>query len=202
MLEQVALRGGILIFTKLVTGLGTLAYATHQICLNILSLSFTPGQAFGIAASTLSGRSLGAEEPDLAEDYIHKCSRIGALIASLMGVTFFFFGSVIAGFYTNSQEVVDQSANILRLVAIIQPFQSSQLIIAGGLRGAGDTVWTLIATFIGVLGIRVAFAWYFVKVLGLGLMGAWMAIFIDQFIRWIIISLRFRTNRWKYITLR
>ena len=202
MLEQVALRGGILIFTKLVTGLGTLAYATHQICLNILSLSFTPGLAFGIAASTLSGRSLGAEEPDLAEDYIHKCSRIGALIASLMGVTFFFFGSVIAGFYTNSQEVVDQSANILRLVAIIQPFQSSQLIIAGGLRGAGDTVWTLIATFIGVLGIRVAFAWYFVKVLGLGLMGAWMAIFIDQFIRWIIISLRFRTNRWKYITLR
>ena len=53
-LEQVALRAGILMFTRIVASLGTVAYATHQIGINILSLSFTPGQAFGIAASTLT----------------------------------------------------------------------------------------------------------------------------------------------------
>lgn len=202
LLEQLALRGGILIFTKVVTSLGTLAYATHQICLNILSLSFTPGQAFGIAASTLAGRSLGAEKPDLAEDYIHQCSRIGAFISTIMAIALFFFGSFVTGLYTNSEEVVLQSSTILKLIAFIQPFQISQLITAGGLRGAGDTVWTLVATFVGVLGIRIIFAYYFVMILGWGLIGAWLAIVIDQFVRWLVISFRFKTNKWKYITIR
>ena len=201
-LEQIAMRVGILTFSKIIANLGTVPYATHQISINILSLSFTPGQAFGISASTLCGRSLGAEESDLAEKYIKECSRIGAFIAFVMGIVFFFFGGTIAGLYTKNQEVIKQSGTILKLVAFIQPFQCTQLVLAGGLRGAGDTVWTLISTFIGILLIRVVLAFYFVKVLGLGLIGAWSAIFIDQFLRWIMISLRFRTSKWKYISLR
>lgn len=201
-LEQIAMRAGILLFTKIIASLGTVAYATHQIAVNILSLSFTPGQSFGIAASTLSGRSLGEENSDLAEKYIKQCSRIGALISFIMAVGFFFLGGQIAGLYTSNQEVINEASRVLKLIAFIQPFQSYQLIIAGGLRGAGDTVWTLISTFIGILVIRVALAYYFVLVLGLGLMGAWMAIFIDQFMRWVMINLRFRTGKWKYISIR
>ena len=201
-LEQVALRAGILIFTKLVASLGTIAYATHQICINILNLSFTPGQAFGISASTLTGRSLGAKNADLAEDYIKESGRIGAVISICMGGLFFLFGPLVTSLYTNSSEVVFEASSILKLVAFIQPFQTSQLITSGGLRGAGDTIWTLVSTFIGVLGIRIAFAYYFVIVLGMGLKGAWLSILIDQLVRWLLIRIRFKTNRWKYITIR
>ncbi|MDR7870462.1 MAG: MATE family efflux transporter [Tissierellaceae bacterium] len=201
-LEQIAMRVGILIFTKIIASLGTVAYATHQIAINILSLSFTPGQSFGIAASTMSGRSLGAGDSDLAEKYVKECSKIGSFISFLMAGLFFFFGAQIAGLYTSNNEVINEAASVLKLIAFIQPFQSSQLILAGGLRGAGDTVWTLISTFIGILLIRVILAYYFVIVLEVGLIGAWLAILIDQFMRWIMINLRFRTDKWKYITLR
>lgn len=201
-LEQVALRTGILMFTRLVAGLGTVAYATHQIGINILSLSFTPGQAFGIAASTLTGRSLGEENPELAENYIKQCNRIGVIISLGMSVIFFFFGPLVAMLYTNSSEVVSSAGNILKLMAFIMPFQGSQLITAGGLRGAGDTIWTLISTFIGILGVRLVLAYIFVRVLNLGLMGAWYAILTDQAIRWFLIRGRFKTNKWKYITIR
>lgn len=201
-LEQVAMRFGILLFVKIVASLGTIAFATHNISLNILSLSFTPGQAFGIAAATLAGRSLGARKPDLAERYINSCSKIGAVFSTGMAVIFFFFGGAIASLYTNNQEVIEQAAQILKLVAIIQPFQTSQLILAGGLRGAGDTIWTLISTFIGILVIRVLLAYFFVKVLSMGLIGAWLAILIDQFSRWILITYRFKTDKWKYIKIK
>lgn len=196
------MRVGILIFTRLIASLGTVAYATHQIAVNILSLSFTPGQAFGIAASTLSGRSLGQDDPDLAEKYVKQCARTGSLFAFIMAGVFFFLGGQIAGLYTKNQDVINEAASVLRLIAFIQPFQSYQLILAGGLRGAGDTVCPLISTFIGILLIRVGLAFYFVKGLGMGLFGAWLAIFIDQFFRWIMIGHRFRTDNWKYITIR
>lgn len=200
--EQLAMRAGMLAFTKIIASLGTVAYATHQICISILNLSFTPGQAFGISASTLTGRSLGEEEPDKAEAYIKMCMKIGAIIAAGMGVLFFLYGPFIAGLYTDNQEVVVQAGKILKLVAFIQPFQCSQLIIAGGLRGAGDTVWTLISTFLGILVIRLIFAYLFVIKMGMGLQGAWLAVLVDQGIRWAFISIRFRTNNWKYITIR
>jgi putative MATE family efflux protein len=201
-LEQIAFRVGVLIFVRIVSSLGTVAFATHQICLNILSLSFTPGQAFGIAASSLTGRSLGEEDPDRAEEYIKTSGKIGAIIAAAVGVIFFFFGSFIASLYTKNPEVIKEASQILKVMAFVQPFQSSQLIIAGGLRGAGDTVWTLVAIFFSVLIVRVALAHLFIRVLGLGLIGAWYAMFCDQFVRWALIKLRFKTNKWKYISIR
>ena len=41
--------------------------AAHQIALNILSFSITPGMALGIAALTLVGQSLGAGDVALAD---------------------------------------------------------------------------------------------------------------------------------------
>lgn len=201
-LEQIAFRVGILIFAKLIASLGTVAYATHQISINILNLSFTPGQSFGIAGSTLTGRSLGAQNPDLAENYINESKNIGALIAAIMGVMFFFFGEYVIRLYTDAPEVISEGTKILKLMAFIMPFQTSQLIISGGLRGAGDTVWTLVSTLIGVVFIRLILSYYFVLVLDIGLFGAWLAVLVDQFIRWILIVIRFKTNKWKYITIR
>lgn len=200
--EQIALRLGLLLFVRTVASLGTVAYATHNIVINILNLSFTPGQAFGTAASTLTGRSLGAGDSDLAEKYIKVCSRVGVGVSIFLAAILFLFGGQVAGLYTNNQEVITEATDILKLVALIQPFQISQLTLSGGLRGAGDTIWTLISTFIGILIIRVALSYYFVKVALMGLIGAWIAVFIDQFIRWILITVRFRSNKWKDIEIR
>ncbi len=201
-LEQIAFRAGILIFVRIVSSLGTVAYATHQICLNISGLTFTPGQAFGIAASSLVGRSLGADDSDKAEEYIKTSRKIGTIIAVAIGILFFFFGSAVASLYTKDPVVINQAAKILKIIAIMQPFQSSQLVISGGLRGAGDTVWTLVAIFFSVLVVRVALAHFFINILELGLIGAWYAMFCDQLVRWALITLRFKTDKWKYISIR
>ncbi|MDF2700048.1 MAG: efflux family protein [Haloplasmataceae bacterium] len=200
--EQLVLRLGILIFVKIVGGLGTVAIATHQIALSILGLSFQPGQAFGIAASALIGRSLGKKDLAIAEDYGKETRRIGTLISTFMALIFFFFGKYIVALYTNDQAIIDGASLVLKIIAIVQPFQSSQLILVGGLRGAGDTVWPLVSTFIGVLGFRVGLAIVFVNLLGLGLVGAWYAVFSDQFVRWLLVYFRFKTGKWKYIKLR
>ena len=128
--------------------------------------------------------------------------KIGSIISSTVAVIFFFFGSHIVSLYTKNPEIIREASTVLKIIAFVQPFQSSQLIISGGLRGAGDTVWTLVATFVGVMIIRVLLAYLFVRVLGMGLIGAWIATFVDQFTRWIVIYLRFRTNKWKFITIR
>lgn len=201
-LEQMVLRTGVLIFVKIVAGLGTVIYASHQIALNILSLSFQPGQAFGIAASALVGRTLGECELLKAEAYAKETRKIGSIISTFMAVILFFFGAQIVGLYSNDPRIIQNSSIALKIIALVQPFQSSQLILAGGLRGAGDTFWPLVGTFVGTILIRLGLAHVFVNILGYGLAGAWLAVFADQLVRWLFVYARFRTGKWKYIKIR
>ena len=201
-LEQISLRVGIVLFARIVASLGTVTFAAHQICLSILGLSFNPGQAFGIAASALVGQSLGAEQPTKAQEYAQETRKIGSVVSSFIALIFFIFGPQIVGLYTRDPEIISSASLALKVIALVQPFQSSQLILAGGLRGAGDTVWPLMATFFGVLGVRVVLSYVFVVLFGLGLVGAWMAVFVDQLVRWILVYTRFQTGKWKYVALR
>ena len=200
-LEQLALRVGIISFLNIVSGLGTNIYAAHQISLNILNLTYSPAQAFGITASTLMGQSLGAKNEQLARMYTRMCQRIGFVIAIGMSLFIFFGSKTLAEFYSTEPEIIRNTMIALTIVAFVQPFQSHQLITSGALRGAGDTVWPLIAIFVGSILIRVSLGYIFVNMIGLGLAGAWYAVFIDQFIRWLIILFRFKSGKWKNIRI-
>ena len=200
-LEQLALRVGIISFLNIVSGLGTNVYAAHQISLNILNLTYSPAQAFGITASTLMGQSLGAKNEQLARMYTRMCQRIGFVIAIGMSLFIFFGSKTLAEFYSTDTEIIRNTMIALTIVAFVQPFQSHQLITSGALRGAGDTVWPLIAIFVGSILIRVSLGYIFVNMIGLGLAGAWYAVFIDQFIRWLIILFRFKSGKWKNIRI-
>ena len=200
-LEQLALRVGIISFLNIVSGLGTNVYAAHQISLNILNLTYSPAQAFGITASTLMGQSLGAKNEQLARMYTRMCQRIGFVIAIGMSLFIFFGSKTLAEFYSTEPEIIRNTMIALTIVAFVQPFQSHQLITSGALRGAGDTVWPLIAIFVGSIVIRVSLGYIFVNIIGLGLAGAWYAVFIDQFIRWLIILFRFKSGKWKNIRI-
>jgi len=74
--------------------------------------------------------------------------------------------------------------------------QSTQFILAGALRGAGDTRWPLYSTAIGIWGIRVVLVHVFIA-MGMGLMGAWVAQLCDQAFRAVFIYSRYKSGAWK-----
>ena len=201
-IEQVGFRVGVVLFIKIVSGLGTVVYATHQIASNILSLSFAPGQSFGIAASTLVGRSLGQKRIDRAERYIKEINRLALTSSVFFGLLFYFFGPTITSLYTDDPLIIAESINVMKIIAIIQPFQASTFAISGGIRGAGDTVSTLIVTIIGIIFVRISIAYILIDIVGIGIIGAWLAMLFDQLTRWVGMVLRYRTGKWKDIKLK
>ncbi|MBE3519399.1 MAG: MATE family efflux transporter [Firmicutes bacterium] len=200
-LEQLVLRSGQVMFAKVVSSLGTIVFAAHQVGMNILSLTFMPGQAFATAATTLVGQSLGREDPEEAERCAYTSRNMGLAVGCIMAFIFLFFGKYLAMLYTNDMSVAELTATILKIYAVAQPFQSTQFILAGGLRGAGDTRYPLYSTAAGMWIGRVLLGWFFVNVAHLGLPGAWLGMAADQIGRGFLISMRFRTGRWKEVAV-
>jgi len=199
LVEQAFMRTGMIMYVKTVASLGTVAYATHQISMNIQAMSFMNGQAFAVSATSLVGQSLGKKRPDMAQAYCSRTRRIGMIVSLVLASTFFFFGRPIVSLYTNEIEVIEQGTRILMFVALVQPLQSSQFILAGALRGAGDTRATAIITFITVLLVRPGLAIFSINVLDWGLYGAWFALVSDQALRSLLVMYRYNTGKWKSI---
>jgi len=189
----------VITYSKTVASLGTVAFATHNVCMNIQAMSFMNGQAFAVSATSLVGQSLGKKRPDMAQAYSRYTRRVGMVVSIILALSFILFGKFIVSLYTDDLYVISKGAKILMLVALIQPFQSSQFILAGALRGAGDTRATAIIMFLTVLLIRPGAAIFAINVLGLGLEGAWLALIADQLVRSLLVLLRFNSGKWKSI---
>ena len=201
MVEQLLMRAGMIIFAKTVATLGTTAYATHQVCMNIQALSFMTGQAFAVSATTLMGQSLGKRRTDMAQAYCSRTRTVGFVVSIALGITFAIFGGPLVSLYNSDPEIIRIGGLIMLFVAFLQPFQSSQFIIAGGLRGAGDTKSVAIYSFITILLVRPVAAITFVS-LGFGLYGAWAAMALDQILRSALVVGRYNGGKWKLIKLK
>lgn len=198
-LEQFLFRTGHMVFARILAELGTVAYAANQVAMNGWSLSFMPGFGFALAATTLVGQSLGAEDPEGAERRGYTAYRMGAALMGTVGLAFLLFPAQIVGFFTDDPQVIAIGIMPLRMVGLIQPLLAAAMIFTGGLRGAGDTRWPMIVTGGSIWLVRLPLAYLFALVLDWGLPGAWGALALDLSLRGLLNFLRFRGGRWKTV---
>ncbi len=201
LVEQVCLRIGFLFFSMTVARLGTTELAAHQIGSNMMSMSFSFGDGLSVAAITLIGQSLGRQRQDLAKVYGSVCQRLGFLCACVMGVIYFFFGKEIFLLYSDDPVILDYGAMIMRILSIVLFMQIEQVVQFGCLRGAGDTRFTALVSFISVTFIRPGASWLLCYPIGLGLMGAWLGTACDQLVRFLLTFIRFRKGHWMKLKL-
>ena len=196
-IEQLLMRFAQTAFAVTVAGLGTQAYAAHQLTLQSESLSFMPGFGFAVAATTLMGQGLGARDPRRARSDATTAWRLGALVMAAMGVIFFVFPAQLIGLFIDDPAVVALGVPALRLEAFSEPALATAMVLAGGLRGAGDTRTTLVITGIGLWLIRLPLA--IILIPHFGLLGAWMGMGVDLNVRALALWWRFRSDRWTRI---
>ncbi len=199
--EQICLRIGFLLFSMVVTYLGTTEFAAHQIGANMMSMSFSFADGFSVASVTLIGQSLGRRRPDMAKIYGNVCQKCGLICACAVSIVFFFFGRNIYLLYTTETAILDYGVIIMRILSIMLFFQIEQVVQFGCLRGAGDTRFTALVSLISVAIIRPGLSWLLCYPLGLGLIGAWIGTFGDQLVRFILSFIRFKQGKWTQLKL-
>ncbi|QSX05218.1 MATE family efflux transporter [Sedimentibacter sp. zth1] len=199
--EQICIRIGFLMTTKLVASIGTVEFATHLICMNIVNLSFSFGNGLGIGASALVGQNLGAKRPDMSYIYSKTIQRIALTVGIILFCVFILGRHLLVELFTDEQSIISIGSKILIIIAFTSPIQTQAVVIAGTLRGAGDTKFVAFTSLISIGLVRPFTTWLFCYPLGFGILGAWFAFFTDQLLRFLINSIRFKTGKWAKIKI-
>lgn len=195
--EQFARQSSQIIYTALVAGLGTATIAANAVTMNVSSLSFMPGFGFGMAATTLVGQSLGAKKKQLAEDYSKQSTYLTLILMTAASILMYVFVEPIVNLYTNDPAVINMAVSALKIFILFQPLLGLFMVLAGALKGAGDTKWVMYFTIIGNWGVRLVLSYVLGLRMGIGLNGFWLAMGIDVTFRSILIIWRFLSGKWK-----
>ena len=201
MVEQVFMRIGFFAYSKIVASLGTVAYATHQICMNIINLSFSFGDGLTVASSSLVGQSLGAKQPDYAMVYGKIGQRLALTVSTFLALLFLFGRHFLVSLFSDDPAVVALGGTIMIIIALTTHAQTSQVVFSGCLRGAGDTKFVAMVSLISIGIVRPILTYLLCIPLHVGLIGAWIGLFVDQYTRFFASMLRFRTGKWQSIKI-
>lgn len=191
-LERLVMRLGQVLYYSLIVSIGVTTYASHVIAGNIESFVYMPGYGLATAASILAGRAYGSGQPDKARMIGVRSVKIGLLIMGVGGLLLFFGSPLFATLFTDDQAAIGKVVTALRIDAFVQIPLAIGLILTGALQGIGDMKTPLLSTIIGMWGVRVIGVFFLGKQLGLDIAGIWISILIDNAIRALVLSLRFK----------
>ena len=171
----------------------------HSIAIQWEAFSYLPGYAIGTAAASLAGQYLGARNPDQARRAIRVCAWLGAMVMSFCGVIFALFGTQLTKIISTAPVHLELVPKCLLICALAQPFFSLSMTIRQGLRGAGDTTWVFIITFVSTWGVRLPAAWFFGVFMDWGLPGIWIGLCGELCVRGLLFLARFTWGGWSRI---
>ncbi len=194
--EQVFMRIGFFAYSRTVATLGMVAFATHNVCMNLLNLSFSFGDGLSVATTSLVGQSLGAKRKDLAIIYSKVTQRIGNVIGIVLGLIMVIFRVPLISLFTDDPVIIENGSRIVFIIAITMFFQITQVVTYGCLRSAGDVRFTAMLSLVSVTVVRPTLTWLLCFPLNMGLIGAWLSLFLDQLVRYAGSRWRHRQGKW------
>ncbi|CAM3923256.1 MATE family efflux transporter [Serratia silvae] len=180
----------------LVSPLGIVAVAGHQIALNFSSLMFVLPLSLGVGATIRVGHRLGEGSVEGARIAAYAAIAVGIAMASCSALFTAAFRESIALLYNDNPEVVTMASHLMLLAAIYQISDSIQVIGSGILRGYKDTRAIFYITFVAywVLGLPsgylLALTDYIVPAMGPS--GFWFGFIIGLTFAAIMMVLRMR----------
>jgi len=196
-LENGMFQLGKIMVQSLIASFGTYSIAANAVSNNICQMQIIPGMAMGLAMVTVVGQCVGANDYEQAKYYIKKIMKITYLCMSALIVLILLSTPFILTLYSLSDETLNLAYQCIFahgiIGALIWPMSFT---FPNCLRASNDAKFTMIVSAGSMLIFRLFFSYVIGQMFGLGLLGVWIAMFIDWGVRSIFFIWRYISERW------
>jgi MATE family multidrug resistance protein len=164
------------VVTTLAARLDPIALASHQIALNVASVSFMVPLGVASVGAVRVGHAIGRRDTAGATLSGWTAIALGVTFMAAAAVTFVTVPQALVRVFTIDRAVIATGASLLLIAAAFQLFDGLQAVATGVLRGLGDTRTPMLSNLVGhwLLGLPISYVLCF-KV-GWGVVGLWIGL--------------------------
>ncbi len=199
--EMLMNEGSRLMSSFWIAQLGTVAFAAHSLANAAESLSFMPGFGFAIAATTMVGQSLGANNVEKAEMSVKQSVKYSVILMGTVSLAFLLVPYGIMRLFSTNVEAVSLASKCLRVGAIEQIPIAIAMVISGGLKGAGDTKGPFKIALVTNLVVRLPLIFIIVFILKWSVVYVWWATALQFIVEATLMAIRYKKGQWKSIKI-
>lgn len=194
-IQQTFVAVGMMALISIVNRFGTNVIAAYSVATRIDSLASMPAMNFSAALSTFVGQNIGAKKIDRVRSGFLATLKMSSILSVIVSAVVLIFGDFIVRLFTTDPEVIRIGKEYLVIVGAFYIVFSSMFIIAGVMRGAGDTLIPMFISLIALWVIRIPVAWVLSREIGEA--GIWWAIPIGWSVGITLSYIYYKTGNWK-----
>ena len=127
------------VVTFLISTLGPVALAGHEIALNVISFTFMIPLGISAAAGVRVGQAIGRRDPDAARAAGWTALALSGAAMFVAAIGYLALPHLVARIFTPDAAVIAATVPLFTVAAIFQICDGLQVTVIGALRGAGDT---------------------------------------------------------------
>jgi putative MATE family efflux protein len=197
-LENSMFQVGRLLTQRIFAVFGTSVMAANAVAAVINSMSFMPGNAFGIAILTIVGQCVGAGDYESAKKFTGRLIKLTWITIFVISISILIFRASLLGFFNLSEEAKNTAKLFLTLHCVSMAIGwTFSFALPNALRAAGDAKYTMVVGSASMWIVRVLGAYFFTFVMGMGPAGVWLAMGCDFISRGASFMLRWRSGKWR-----
>lgn len=179
------------------SAMGTAVINTRAYCDMICMVAYVFTMSLGIGTEIVVGHSVGAKNYDYAYKRVLKMLSVGMVISMSLAVVNFFISDYTLGLFTNNIEILKLGKKVMFVAMFLELGRTVNLIVINAMKASGDVKFPTTIGIISMWGIAVLMAYVLGVVFGLGLVGVWIAMAMDEIFRGIIVLIRWKKGTWK-----
>jgi MATE family multidrug resistance protein len=189
--------GGISVFVALVARLGAEKMAATNAVIQAWSLAFMGAFALSVGSTTLVGQCLGARQPEDARFAVRRIMNLGWLYMAITAALYIGLPEQLMALFVRASDVgalLPYARPLFAIVVVCLVFDLRFNVIAGALRGAGDTTYPMAITIASAWLVFVPLTWWATP--RFGLVGAWSCLLVHVVLMTLALELRYRGSGW------
>lgn len=187
-LTQAIFSLAMIIVQSLTNSFGEMVIAANVIIMRVDGFAMMPNFSFGSAMTTYTGQNIGANKMHRVDEGIKQGTMISMAVSTTITILLLIFGRYLMGIFTETQELIDLSMRMMRILALGYIAMAVTQSLTGVMRGAGDTMTPMWISLITTVVVRVPIAYgiaYFTRSIEYPF-GRPESIFISLLLAWTI----------------
>jgi MATE family, multidrug efflux pump len=194
--EQMCYWSAFIVVTTFIARMGPEKLAVQSYTLNIQRFAMLFSFSIGLGTEILIGHLVGAGEFEEAYRKLLRSVRTGLILVTIVITCVAAVAPRLLGVFTHDAAIIATGTVLLRLAIILEPGRVFNVIVISSLRATGDVGFPIQMAVLSMWCVWVPLAWLLGLRLGLGLVGVWIAMMTDEWLRGLLMYWRWKKRRW------
>jgi len=194
--ENIAYRLAFLVSVAVVGGFGAAALATHAYAQQVIMVVLLFGLAMGLSVEVVVGHLVGAGRLHEAHALVKRALALGLAVSVAVATLAALLGPWTMRLFTQDTTIAAAAVTLLWWTVLLEPGRTFNLVVINALRATGDARYPVQVGAVSMAVVLAGGSWLLGDVLGLGLVGVWIAYAADEWLRGLLMWRRWVRLRW------